>query len=451
MARPEAARAQKSTQLLDVGATSSDDDSPYKKLQPGPGLSSKQVLAHQRARLCGAMLVLAADRGFRNVTVRSLTARAGVSTRAFYQCFANAEACFGATYSRVVRDLLARATELPGGGEPGVRSCGRALLTALAENPDAARIVLVESQFAGPAARKESREAVSAFERLITDGFSIEPNPVAPPPRVARAIAGAAIWVARSRLQGRSDHLDDVADEFVDWMLTMRDRRVECLPVIDRFRAGTAVPPPSPSREPIGEDRGFLLTAAAKLSAAEGYDSLTVPRIRREAGVSRRSFDTNFRGVAECFLEAVESRTNAVVRRAESEAKQAGSWERALVRIVASLCAGVAQDPGFARLAFLEILAPGPEGLVKSEQIVAYWAERLRRTVPTGRRPDPFFTEASVAAIWSMTQCEVLSGRGHRIGETIAEMAFVLLAPLLGPDAALRVICSELAGPLMDR
>ena len=384
------------------------------------------------------------------MTVRGLTARAGVSTRAFYECFANAEACFGATYSRIVHNLLAGAIEMPPAGEAEVRACARALLASLAENPDAARLVLVESQLAGPAARKESLGAVTAFERLIREGFSIEPNPVVPPPRVVRAIAGAAIWIARSRLRSRPTALDGVADEFVDWMLALRDSQVERLPVIDRFRAMAAFRPPG--REPVGEERGFLLTAAAKLSAAEGYDSLTVPRIRREAGVSRRSFDANFGGVAECFLEAVETRTKAAVRGAESEAKRAASsWERALVRILSSLCAGVARDPGFARLAFLEILAPGPEGLVKSEQIVNYWSERLRRTAPVERRPGPFAAEASVAAIWSLTQCEVLSGRGRRIDEAIAEMAFVLLAPMTGARPAGRAIRAEFDESIANR
>jgi AcrR family transcriptional regulator len=449
MAQAEAGRSQKSAQLLVVGTGNPDDDSLYKKLQPGPGLSSEQVLAHQRARLCGAMLELAAEQGLRNVTVRGLTARAGVSTRAFYECFANAEACFGATYSRIVQNLLAGTIETPPAGEADVRVCARDLLASLAENPNAARLVLVESQFAGPAARKESREAVTAFKRLIREGFSIDPNPVVPPPRVAQAVAGAAIWIARSRLQSRSTALDEVADEFIDWMLALRDRQIERLPPIDRFRAMAAFRPPG--REPVGEDRAFLLTAAAKLSAVEGYDSLTVPRIRREAGVSRRSFDANFGGIAECFLEAVETQTKAAVRGAESEAKRAGSWERALVRIVSSLCAGVARDPGFARLAFLEILAPGPAGLVKSEQIVTYWSERLRRTAPAERRPTAFAAEASVAAIWSMTQCEVLSRRGRRLDEAIAEMAFVLLAPMTGARAAGRAIRTELGEPRADR
>jgi len=422
----------------------SDSEALFKKLQPGPGLPSGQVVANQRSRLCGAMLELVAEHGFHNVTVRRLTALAGVSTRAFYECFANTEECFGATYSRVVRDILAGAGATNLDTEDAVRRCSRDLLTSLADGPRPARLVLVESQFVGPTARKVSRGAVSAFERLIMEAFAIEPDPVVPPPRVVRAVAAAAVWIARSRLGGPENEIGPTADRFSDWLLALRDRRLERLPVTGRA-AGRPAPLGSPLlSEAIGEDRRFLLTAAAKLGVAEGYGSLTVPRIRREAGVSRRSFDAHFRGVADCFLEAVEARTTTAVEDAESKARRAGSWERALVRIVSSLCAAVARDPGFARLAFREILAPGREGLAKSEEMVAYWANRLHTTAPARGRPDPFFAEASVAAIWSMAQCEVLSGRGASIGETVSEMAFILLAPIVGTGAADHAIRLEL-------
>lgn len=445
MAQPEVGRVNKSTLSMNVGVASTDEDSLFKKLQPGPGLSSAEVAANQRTRMCGAMLELVAAHGLRGVTVRKLTALAGVSTRAFYDCFANAEECFGATYSRIVSDLLTVVTEAPLGDVGAVRACSHALLSALAENPSEARLVLVESQFAGPVGRQACGGAATAFERLIWEAYAIEPEPVVPPPRVVKAVAGAAIWIARSRLRGGEIDLDLTADEFAEWLLAMRDRRIEVLPAADRRGTVTADHRPSARREMIGEDRRFLLSAAAKLSVAEGYESLTGPRIRREAGVSRRSFDANFRDVADCFLEAVESWTSTVVERAESEARRSGTWERAVVRTVSKLCAGVPRDPGFARLAFLEILAPGPEGLAKSDEIVTYWARRFCETAPTKRRPSAFAAEASVAAIWSMARCEILSGRGDRIRETVAEMAFILLAPAIGAGASEDAIRAEFA------
>ncbi|HET7589657.1 MAG TPA: helix-turn-helix domain-containing protein, partial [Solirubrobacterales bacterium] len=60
---------------------------PYGKLSPGPGKPATEVAAHQRARIHSAMVELAADRGYKAVTVRDLARLAGVSSRAFYKHF----------------------------------------------------------------------------------------------------------------------------------------------------------------------------------------------------------------------------------------------------------------------------------------------------------------------------------------------------------------------------
>lgn len=252
------------------------------------------------------------------------------------------------------------------------------------------------------------------------------------------------MWIARSRLERQQHDVTATADGFAAWLLCLRDGRIERLPPAARTGTLSAVRL-APAPDPVVDDRRFLLTAATKLCTATGYEELTVPRIRREAGVSRRSFDANFHGVADCFLEAVESHTNRVVEHAAAQAREAGSWERAVVRAIAALCAGASRDPGLARLAFLEILAPGAEGLARARQIVTQWAERLRQSAPARRRPSPLAAEASVAATWTLAQCEILSGRGHRIDEAIPEMAFVLLAPAIGPAAAVQAIRTELA------
>lgn len=131
------------------------------------------------------MLELVAEQGIDRVTVRRLIALAGGSTRAFYECFSNTDECFGATYSRAVQDTLARAAAVSLDAEDAVRACSRELFVSLADSPRPARLLLVESQFAGPTARKVYRGTTLAFERLIREAFAIEPDPVVPPRRVS--------------------------------------------------------------------------------------------------------------------------------------------------------------------------------------------------------------------------------------------------------------------------
>jgi AcrR family transcriptional regulator len=50
-------------------------------------------MANQRARICGAMIEAVAEQGYPAVSVAGLCRLAGVSKRAYYELFANKEAC----------------------------------------------------------------------------------------------------------------------------------------------------------------------------------------------------------------------------------------------------------------------------------------------------------------------------------------------------------------------
>jgi AcrR family transcriptional regulator len=416
----------------------------YRKLKPGPGRSAEQVLANQCTRLCGAMVQLATECGYERVTVRGLARLAGVSTGTFYKCFANVEECFVATYARVVRDILRRASEVAGDGEERLIGRTRVIFEGLGQDPKAAHLVLVESLSAGPRVQEKVRRTSRAFERLIADEIAVGPSPARMPAAMAEGVLGAALRIARARLL--SDPPADVAavaEGFARWLTSLQDQRVEalCQGAADWVGGNLAW---DRTATPIGHDRQLLLTAVARLNMADGYTNLTVPAIRREAGVSRRSFDENFAGVADCFLAAVESRVGRIAEQAELEASQAGNWERCAARMIALLCAELAGNPELARLGFMDIFAPGRPGLELREKIVKRWARRLCQTAPSALAYGELTAEASVAASWSMARAEVVAGRAERLARLAPTMAFVVLAPAVGSAAAELAIVAEM-------
>ena len=361
----------------------------YRKLKPGPGRSRDEVLANQCARLCGAMVQLVAEQGYPQVTVRGLARLAGVSTKTFYKCFANVEECFAVTYARIVRGVLPRAPGPAADADEPLGSRVRTLFEDLAQDRRAAHLVLVESFVVGPVVEARARAARRAYERLARDGFAAGPGSVRIPSSAARGIVGAGARVARTRLL--ADPPEDavaVAEGFAGWLLALRDERLEKLSRAGSLREldRSAV---APSRPTIGDDRQYLLTAAAKLSLSDGYANLTVPAIWREAGVTRQSFDENFGDVTECFLAAVDARMERAAERAEQEASAAERWERGVARMVARLCSELARDPALARLGFVEIFAPGRLGFELRESLVTRWARRLYRGAPSSAVKTP--------------------------------------------------------------
>lgn len=427
----------------EVASTRAPSPEPlYPRLKPGPGLSAERVLANQRARLCGAMIELVGDDGFQRVTVRKLTRLAGVSTKTFYDCFANVEACFVATQVGIARSMLGQTSGTSDGDWGRLRARVRAVFSRLGEEPKAANLILVESLSAGPLARQASRSIRKALERSIGEEFAAAGFPDPTPSVIATGAVSAALRVARADLRGAEAELSTLADPFTDWLLAWAVPRTLRLrgQLAESFgeAAGARADPP------YGDERRLLLAAVAKLSLLGGYGSLRIPAICREAGVRRRSFDDNFTGVENCFLAAVEGMVAAVAERAKGEASGADDWERGVVRAVATLGTEFARGSALSRLALIEMLVPGPAGLDLRESIISDWAGWLCRTAPQELCLDALPAEASVAAAWGIAENRAASDRRRRIHTEIPAIALAVLAPALGSTVAERTISSEL-------
>ena len=63
------------------------------------------VADRQRGRLLTATFALVGERGYEGMSARSVSERAGVSNRTFYECFSDREDCFLAAFNHAVDGL----------------------------------------------------------------------------------------------------------------------------------------------------------------------------------------------------------------------------------------------------------------------------------------------------------------------------------------------------------
>ena len=126
------------------------------------GLSREEVTAAQRERIVHGMAAAMADEGYVGTSVTAILKRAGVSRQTFYEQFRSKEECFTATYAWAAetlrREMARAAQDREGeGGAPTDRDAAidRMLgfyLQGLSAAPAFARVLLVETYAAGPAA-----------------------------------------------------------------------------------------------------------------------------------------------------------------------------------------------------------------------------------------------------------------------------------------------------------
>jgi AcrR family transcriptional regulator len=210
----------------DRRASRSTDD--QKGLPRGPqALPREEVAAHQRERLVTAMVQAVNERGVVATTISDIVTRAGISRRTFYEHFKNKEDCLLATYNTVVETEVQRLLNLAGPDQEWVEQLEgiiRALFDAIAERPDAARLICVEMGASGEMGVQHWADGATRFEHFIRAGFERAPGAGTIPDPVALAIVGALRKIIYTRV--RENHstkslqaaLARIVPELLDWI-----------------------------------------------------------------------------------------------------------------------------------------------------------------------------------------------------------------------------------------
>ena len=189
-------------------------------------LTREQVAASQRVRLMGAFTELLAERGYAGVTIGELARRASVSRAAFYEHFADKQACLFAAYDHFAVTLVAAMTADVEEDTPWSAFIDATLagyLGALEGDPTAARAFIVEMDAAGPAARRRRRESIHGFAALIAQRHAAmrarEPSLGPLPDRVYLGLALGVRELVREALEDdRTPKLTALAGDLTLWI-----------------------------------------------------------------------------------------------------------------------------------------------------------------------------------------------------------------------------------------
>jgi AcrR family transcriptional regulator len=176
-----------------------------------------------RKRLLEAMIETVALRGYDRTTTSRVLSNAGLEEAVFSEHFHDKHHCF----AEATEDLIGQAEraaiaqfELDAPWEELVRIGLERLLDALAEHPDAARVLFVEMLYAGPAGCERQREVTALFTSLIERGRAKSPYADQLPPQTSEAIVGGIASILHRRtLDGRVAELPSLAPDLTYFAL----------------------------------------------------------------------------------------------------------------------------------------------------------------------------------------------------------------------------------------
>lgn len=449
---------------MDQGESAGGKGVRYKRLPAGMhGLDAKDVARNQRERLQTAMVELVSSRGYNAVRITDLTRLAGVSRPTFYSLFENKQDCFLAAYDRIALSAsktIVRAYEAAPEGDRARASLNAFLRTA-AERPAEISLLVLGALGAGSAARERRERTIASLSHRIRQIRGAKSGRDAGEELMMNVVLGGLREVAAQRLHdGRARELPRLADDLTDWAFSYPQKPPASLTPprtsVERRRALSDSTLDSPrarqSRLPSGRhdlsprfvalnQRERIVDAVAKLAAERGYENLSIPAIARLASVSHQTFYEHFESKQDAFLSAMRVGVGTSVRRCEQAySANRDPWPTALSMAMHAFLCGIAVEPDYASVGFVEVLAAGPDALDLRDESTRAFAKFIEGGYPiaaaAGRRVPEIATEAISGGIWQVIHLEVAAGRATELPLLAPMLIYVTLSPFIGSGEA---------------
>jgi AcrR family transcriptional regulator len=410
-----------------------------RRLPPGRGRSRAEVERSQRQRLFAAMVALCAREGYAATGIGDLVELSGVSSRSFYDLFADKEDCFLATLEEILNAVEELAgAQLAGKGTMQVRAqrAATGLAVAVAAQPAAARFWIVEAFCGGERARRRVDEALARLTELLEEVFSGLPEQRGMPPELVRGIVGGVVGVLYRRLaSGEAAAVPALAAGLHDWALSIPSPP-QALQAKGRRQGRGEGSPPFAAHVP-GERilRGFAAAVAEK-----GFAATTIADVAAAAAISQNTFYAHFKDKEDALFAALDSSGAQMVAAALPAIRRSPQWPGALRVALETICGFLVAEPAFARLREVEVYAVGPAAVRQRDRAraeVLKVLEALALDSPLGSNPLPI--EATLGAIQSLLYERVRGGRAGAVAEVAPIATYIALAPSLGAEAACEV------------
>jgi AcrR family transcriptional regulator len=173
---------------------------------PGPRGGGVYLSQMQQTRLLDAAAAIVVEQGVGRLTARTVSACAGMSTKTFYDLFADSEDCLLAVFDRAVGDLATAVVPAWAGEDQWVarvRAALAVLLAYLDREPELCRVVFVEALAGGPRVLERRASVLDGVARAVDEGRAGSAVGAELPQLTAAGVTGAAFSLIHARLLER--------------------------------------------------------------------------------------------------------------------------------------------------------------------------------------------------------------------------------------------------------
>jgi AcrR family transcriptional regulator len=197
----------------------------------------------------------------------------------------------------------------------------------------------------------------------------------------------------------------------------------------------------------VENQRQRILAAVADVCSAAGYVAMSVEDIVVTSGVSRRTFYDNFRGKEDVYLAAYDEVTTQLLTQVYTSFEAADGLVSRVRDSLDAFLTFVAEEPSFADMCIVEVMAAGPTAIERRNRTMAAFAEMIEKAaaeeLPKSKLPPALTAETLVGGIYEVVYSRVLQGRGEELPSLLPDLLFSVLLPYVGQETATSLLKHE--------
>jgi AcrR family transcriptional regulator len=408
------------------------------------------------------LVVNVGRRGYADTSVSRIIAEAGVSRPTFYEYFSDKEDCLLSALT-AIHECLGKSVDQSiqvGNPEHAIQATLVAIVKFASAQPGEALLLTSQSMGAGRSALDTRDAGIAALAHLIDAAHARVPPHVAIPDLNPQIAIGGLYRLLAPRLRRGEPGLSRTIDDVVAWADCYR-----CVPAERRWHSLTAADDPTGapadahgaalaaplqphrsmrlSREQTASNRRHrILYAAAQLAESQGYNVTTIADITQLAGVDGRTFYATFADKQDAFMAVHELGVQQVMSATAGAFFTGSSWPDRMWAAGKAFTSFLESNPMITHVGFVEAYAVGPGAVQRVEDSHVTFTIFLREGYqhnPIGT-PPRLALEAIIASVFELVYREARSSPRPRVSGRLGAMAFLSLAPFLGPSEANRLI-----------
>lgn len=191
--------------------------------------------------------------------------------------------------------------------------------------------------------------------------------------------------------------------------------------------------------------RQRIVDAVAEVVSLTGYHAMSVEEIIGTAGVSRRTFYDKFHSKEDAFLAAYDTISLELVQSVKDAYDASGSFPEGVVACLRTFLEYVAVHPQYSDACIVEVLAAGPRALERRNAVMKALAELIHNgaeNMPDRMHPPALTAETIVGGIYEIVYSRVLQGQTSELPKLLPDLAYSVMLPYLGHQAAERAVAT---------